>query len=177
VDGVGLLCRVDERLRLLQLTAPRRGCNRHCRRCVDPSRIWTGLHTTTCSLFTLCRTAREGRGDRRSPAVSDRCIPESISGPDQRADKNPALGGLLHPCLWASAQETPAARCLASPGKRTRRGRRVRAVVSQRSVPWQAMTGVRRTQDSPQTDPDGCDQAPRPALSNELRVENIVVSY
>ena len=85
--------------------------------------------------------------------------------------------GTLDPCLWASAQETPAARRLASPGKRTRRGRRVRAVVSQLPVPWQPMTGVRRTQDSPQTEPDGCNQAPQPGFLNELRVENIVVSY
>jgi hypothetical protein len=37
-------------------------------------------------------------------------------------------GGLLHPCFWASAQETPAALRLASPGKRTRRTRRVRSM-------------------------------------------------
>ncbi len=43
---------------------------------------------------------REGLRGTGYPAESDRCIPESVSGPDQRVHKRPALGGLLHP--WPS---------------------------------------------------------------------------
>ena len=96
---------------------------------------------------------------------------------DRRTDKNPTLGGLLHPRLWASAQETPAALCLASPGKRTRRRRRVRTAVCLRPVSWQPMTGVRCNQYSPQTYPDDSDQAPYRSLLRLLRFKNIHVSY
>ena len=77
----------------------------------------------------------------------------------------------------ASAQETPAALCLASPGKRTRRKRRVRPVGTQRAVPWRPMTGVPGSQVIPQTYPGGSDQALQRGFLSELRVLNIYDSY
>lgn len=100
----------------------------------------------------------------------------SLSGVWIRERKKP-LGGLSHHCLPASAQETPAALRLASPGKRTRRKRRVRPVVCLRLAPWQPMTGLWRIQGRPQTDPDDRDQTPQPGFLHNLRVDNIVVSY
>ena len=78
----------------------------------------------------------------------DTSMSQSKSG-SQDGRTPPTLGGLWRARPRSCAQETPAALCLASPCKRTRRGRRVRPVVALRSVPCYPTTGVRRMQDSP----------------------------
>jgi hypothetical protein len=54
---------------------------------------------TACSLSHSAVERREGLGSRRA-RYSDQCIPKFVLGPDQKADRKHALGGLLHP--WPS---------------------------------------------------------------------------
>ena len=115
---------------------------------------------------------------RRSPCGKGRTqrrVPASVSDLDRRTGKNPAFGGLLS-LAFGQARKRPPPRCAwHPPGKRTRRGRRVRPVVIQRPVPQAtdnrgAVQARQPTHLRRRLDP----AAQRDFLS-ELRVLNIVV--
>ena len=123
--------------------------------------------------------------DSAEKASAAQASPQNQTGAFRNPPRVPIRGRIKNPLLGASctvafgqARKRPPPRCAwHPPGKRTRRKRRVRQMVSQRSVPGQPMTGVRRTQDSPQTYLDWCDQASQPGFLSDLRMGNITVSY